>query len=128
MSRALYTLLLYAAAPFILLRLWWRGLREPGYRRHLRERFGYYRDWTRSRGGTLTERPLLWVHAVSVGEARASAGLVRALVKGRPEFGIVVTCMTAAGRATLKELHGESVQVAWLPYDYPGSVRRFLER
>src|SRR5258706_12064183 len=128
MLRALYTLLLRVAAPVIVLRLWWRGLREPGYRRHLGERFGYYRDRTRNRGGTLTKRPMLWVHAVSVGEARASAGLVRALAKRRPEFGIVVTCMTAAGRAMLKELHGESVQVAWLPYDYPGAVRRFLER
>jgi len=35
--------------------------------------------------------------------------------------------MTAAGRDALKELHGESVRVAWLPYDYRGSVRRFLE-
>jgi 3-deoxy-D-manno-octulosonic-acid transferase len=32
----------------------------------------------------------------------------------------LLTCTTAAGRETLKELHGESVQVAWLPYDYPG--------
>ncbi|HEY6966391.1 MAG TPA: 3-deoxy-D-manno-octulosonic acid transferase [Burkholderiales bacterium] len=126
--RALYTLVLRGLAPLILLRLWWRGLREPGYRRHVAERFGYYRDTMRGRGGTLTERPMLWLHAVSVGEARASAGLVRALARARPEFGIVVTCMTAAGRETLKELHGESVQVAWLPYDYPGAVRRFLER
>jgi 3-deoxy-D-manno-octulosonic-acid transferase len=35
--------------------------------------------------------------------------------------------MTAAGREALRGLHGESVHVAWLPYDYPGAVRRFLE-
>jgi 3-deoxy-D-manno-octulosonic-acid transferase len=35
--------------------------------------------------------------------------------------------MTAAGRETLGELHGASVRVAWLPYDYPGAARRFLE-
>ena len=126
--RALYTFALRALAPFLLLRLWWRGLREPGYRRHVAERFGYYRDATRSHGGTLTERPMLWIHSVSVGEVRASAELVRALARARPEFGIVMTCMTAAGRATLREQHGESVQIAWLPYDYPGAVRRFLER
>jgi 3-deoxy-D-manno-octulosonic-acid transferase len=120
MALFLYTLLLYAALPLILLRLWWRGLREPGYRRALGERFGYYKE-------PRPDKPLLWVHAVSVGEARASAGLVRALAAAHPEYGLLVTCMTAAGRDTLKELHGESVQVAWLPYDYPGSVRRFLE-
>jgi 3-deoxy-D-manno-octulosonic-acid transferase len=120
MALLLYTLVLYVLLPLILLRLWWRGLREPGYRRELGERFGYYKE---ARQG----KPLLWVHAVSVGEARASAGLVRALAAAHPEYGMLVTCMTAAGRDTLKELHGESVQVAWLPYDYPGSVRRFLE-
>jgi len=60
MARLLYALALYAIAPFILLRLWWRGLREPGYRSHIRERFGYYRE---SRDG----KQVLWVHAVSVG-------------------------------------------------------------
>jgi 3-deoxy-D-manno-octulosonic-acid transferase len=120
MALFLYTLVLYAVLPLILLRLWWRGLREPGYRRHLGERFGYYRE-------ARPDKPLLWVHSVSVGEARASAGLVRALAAAHPEYGLLVTCMTAAGRDTLKELHGESVQVAWLPYDYPGSMRRFLE-
>ena len=120
MALVLYTLVLYAVLPLILLRLWWRGLREPGYRRHVGERFGYYKE-------ARQDKPLLWVHAVSVGEARASAGLVRALLAAHPEYGLLVTCMTAAGRDTLKELHGESVQVAWLPYDYPGSVRRFLE-
>jgi 3-deoxy-D-manno-octulosonic-acid transferase len=120
MALFLYTLLLYAALPLVLLRLWLRGLREAGYRRDVGERFGYYQE-------ARPAKPLLWVHAVSVGEARASAGLVRSLAAAHPEYGLLVTCMTAAGRDTLKELHGESVQVAWLPYDYPGSVRRFLE-
>ena len=35
--------------------------------------------------------------------------------------------MTAAGREALRELHGESVRIAWLPYDYPAAARRFLE-
>ncbi len=120
MWRTLYTFALCVAAPFILLRLWWRGAREPGYRRHIGERFGSYR-------GARNEKPLLWVHAVSVGEARASAALVRALAAAHPGYELLVTCMTATGRKALKELHGESVRIAWLPYDYPGSVRRFLE-
>ena len=122
--RALYTLALRIAAPFILLRLWWLGWREPGYHRHIRERFGYYRD---GRGPGPAPRPLLWLHAVSVGEARASAVLVRALAAAHPDHDLLLTCTTAAGREALKELHGETVQVAWLPYDFPGSARRFLE-
>ena len=125
--RALYTLALRGLAPLIPLRLWWRGLREPGYRRHVAERFGYYKDALERVGGPHGGKPLIWLHAVSVGEARASAGLTRALGEAHPECDLLVTCMTAAGRDTLKELHGESVQVAWLPYDYPGAVHRFLE-
>ncbi|HUN69063.1 MAG TPA: 3-deoxy-D-manno-octulosonic acid transferase, partial [Burkholderiales bacterium] len=117
---SLYTLALRAAAPLVLLRLWWRGLREPGYRRRIGERFGHYRE-------SAPERPVLWLHAVSVGEARASASLVRALAAANPGCALVLTCMTAAGRDTLKELHGESVGIVWLPYDYPGAARRFLE-
>ncbi len=120
MWRLAYSCLIVAAMPLILARLWWRGRREPFYRRRVGERFGYYRD-------TPSGRPLIWLHAVSVGEARACAELVRALGMAHPGFDLLLTCMTAAGRETLRALHGESVQVAWLPYDYPGAVRRFLE-
>lgn len=119
MWRALYTFALYAALPLLLARLWWRGRGEPGYRRRVGERFGQYRG--------RAERPVLWVHAVSVGEARASVPLVRALLAEYPEREALLTCMTAAGRETLKQIYGESVRISWLPYDYPGAVRRFLQ-
>ena len=119
MARALYTAVLYILLPFILLRLWWRGRREPGYGRRIGERFGQYRFEH--------ARATVWVHAVSVGEARASAPLVRALQEELPGHDVLVTCSTATGREMLKQMYGESVSIAWLPYDYPGSVRRFVE-
>jgi 3-deoxy-D-manno-octulosonic-acid transferase len=118
--RQLYTIALRLALPLILLRLWWRGRREPGYRDHVQERFGIYRG----------ERPgkALWVHAVSVGEARAAAPLVRALKSLLPDHTVVMTCTTAAGRETLKQVYGASVTAAFLPYDYPEAVEGFLQR
>ena len=118
-ARALYTLALRAALPLVLAKLWWRGRREPGYRRHLGERFGEYKF--------SPERPVIWVHAVSVGEARGAAPLVHALAQEFADHELLVTCMTAAGRDAVKQAYGESVLSCWLPYDYPGSVRRFLE-
>ena len=56
--------------PAMLARWWWRGRKEPGYRRHLAERFGFY--------SPPPARPLLWVHAVSVGETRAAEPLIDA--------------------------------------------------
>ena len=119
MWRALYTALLYAATPFVLARLWWRGRREPGYREDVAERFG---------ASELAPKPkLLWLHAVSVGEARACAPLVRGLQREYPEHDVLLTCLTAAGRETIKQVYGESVLSAYLPYDYPWAVQRFLE-
>jgi len=120
MTRPLYTLLLRLALPLIMVRLWLRSLREPGYRRHLGERFGRYRNPRRS------VRPLIWLHVVSVGEARAAAPLVAELSREYPQHQLLLTCMTAAGRDTIEQVYGDAVQVAFLPYDLPGGVRRFL--
>ena len=119
MWRVLYTALLYAAFPFFLARLWWRGRREPGYREAIAERFG--------RSGLEPKPKLIWLHAVSVGEARACAPLVRALQREHPDHDMLLTCLTAAGRETIRQVFGESVHRAWLPYDYPWAVQRFLE-
>jgi len=117
--RALYTLFLRLVLPFFLLRLWWRGRREPGYRDSVAERFGAYE--------TDVKPKMVWVHAVSVGEARAAAPLVRALQELLPDHGLLLTCTTAAGRETLKQVYGESVVGAYLPYDYPHAIQAFLE-
>lgn len=119
MARRLYTALLRLALPLILLRLWRRGRREPGYREDVGERFGRYRR----RPGA----PVLWVHAVSVGEVRAAAPLVRALQAGWPGEQVLITCTTAAGRDTIRQVYGESVLCAYLPYDYPEAAQRFIE-
>ena len=118
--RRVYTIALRLALPLILLRLWWRGRREPGYREHVHERFGIYTSEKTDKA--------IWVHAVSVGEARAAAPLVRALKNLLPDLPLVMTCTTAAGRETVKQVYGESVHSVFLPYDYPESVQGFLER
>jgi 3-deoxy-D-manno-octulosonic-acid transferase len=118
--RTLYTIALRLALPLILLRLWWRSRREPGYLEGIEERFGFY-------SGSRPEK-VVWVHAVSVGEARAAAPLVRALKEALPHHAVVMTGTTAAGRETIKQVYGESVIPTFLPYDYPESVRSFLER
>jgi 3-deoxy-D-manno-octulosonic-acid transferase len=118
--RALYTLVLRLLLPVIVLRLWWRGRREPGYRSHIPERFGIYPAGKAEK--------TLWVHAVSVGEARAAAPLVRALKAHAPDATLLMTCTTAAGRETLAQVYGDSVVAAFLPYDYPEAVDAFLER
>ena len=119
-TRAAYTLLLYFLLPFVLLRLFWRARKQPGYRRHIAERFGRYRI------EGAPAKPILWLHAVSVGETRACAPLISALKARYPEHQILLTHMTPTGRETGMQLFGEGVMRCYLPYDLPFAVRGFL--
>ena len=117
-ARLLYTLLLYLLLPFLLLRLAWRACRQSGYLEHVAERFGYYPRIARG--------PLIWVHAVSVGETRAAEPLIRELRARYPQCGVLLTHMTSTGRETGEAIFGDGVTRCYLPYDYPGAVARFL--
>jgi 3-deoxy-D-manno-octulosonic-acid transferase len=121
MLRALYTAALHLALPLLPLRLWWRGRKEPGYRADVGQRFGRY-------GSPRADaRPLIWIHAVSLGETRAAQPLVVALRQRYPDHALLVTHMTATGRATAADLYGALATLAFLPYDFPWAVRRFLD-
>ena len=120
--RSLYSFAWWLALPLVLGRLWWRGRKEPGYRRHLAERLGFYR-------GPRSSFPLIWVHAVSVGETRAAEPLIDALLAQYPTHGILLTHMTPTGRATGQTLfakQGERVRQCYLPYDTGWMTARFL--
>lgn len=123
MSRLLYSLAWWLALPLVLTRLWWRGRKEPGYRRHIGERLGFYGHIKPPAG------PVIWVHAVSVGETRAAEPLVDALLSAYPDHTLLITHMTATGRETGQALfakHGERFRQAFLPYDIGSFIARFL--
>lgn len=121
MPRLLYSSLLYVLTPFILLRLWLRGRRAPAYRRRIRERFGWI-------AALPEDRPVLWVHAVSVGETLAAVPMIKALQRDYPDHRMVVTTMTPTGSERVQAAFGDQVTHVYAPYDLPGAVRRFLNR
>src|SRR3989304_4536397 len=86
--------------------------------RHIGERFGFYT--------VRSDRPVIWLHAVSVGETRATQSLVRRLQEAYPNHQILLTHTTPTGRAAGEQLYGDSVLRVYLPYDYPFAVSRFL--
>lgn len=119
--RHLYSLIWGLSLPFALLRLWWRGRQEPGYRRHVAERLGFFRREA--------ARPTLWVHAVSAGETRAAEPLIRALLAAHPQHRILLSHMTATGRETSTRLFadaGARLTPVFLPYDINWMMRRFI--
>jgi 3-deoxy-D-manno-octulosonic-acid transferase len=113
-----YSLLMTAAQPLLRRKLRRRGASEPGYLLNVEERFGHYE-------GT-TEPGRLWLHAVSLGETRAAAILLRALRERRPDLRFLLTHGTATGREQGQALLREGDAQAWLPWDTPKAVRRFL--
>jgi len=115
--RAVYSLLLRLVVPLYLLRVVWRGRREPLYAALPGERIGRYRAPAR--------KGALWIHAVSLGETRAAAPLIEALRRAIPELRILLTHGTATGRAAGAPLLRDRDAQAWLPFDTPGAVRRF---
>ncbi len=119
MPRLAYALLLYLITPLILLRLFWRGKKQPEYRQNISERFAFY--------GQRAKTPIIWLHAVSVGETRAAQPLIEALQENWPKHRILLTSMTPTGRATGQEVYGDRVIQAYLPYDLPDAVDRFFD-
>lgn len=105
----------------MLLRLWWRGRKDPGYRQLIGERFGF------SHG---IQPGAIWVHAVSVGETRAAQPLIETyLQQGKS---ILLTCMTPNGRRTGATVFAKAIaqgrlQQVYLPYDLCWSVEQFLK-
>ena len=118
LARAAYSTLLRLATPVYLARLWWRGRHEPLYRHAWIERLGGFHG--RAGSGRV------WLHAVSLGETRAAAPLIDALRRQRPGVRLLLTHGTATGREAGAALLREGDVQAWLPYDTPGAVRRFL--
>lgn len=121
-ARFIYTLAIHALLPWAMLHLLWRARRQSDYLHHWGERFGQFGDHARPR----PPEPVIWIHAVSVGETRAAQPLVAALRTRYPGHRILITHMTPTGRTTSSALFGDTVERVYLPYDTPWAVRRFL--
>ncbi len=119
MMRAIYSLATRLIAPPAFAIVLLRGLRDRAYWERPAERFGW---------GPRLAAPALWLHAVSMGEVAAAAELVRALRARHPGVPFVLTTSTPTGRARAQALFGDDIDIRFLPYDTPGSVRRFLDR
>ncbi len=117
--RYLYTFLFYLILPFLFLRLVWRSRRAPLYRQFWAERLGFC---------SFQLETSIWVHAVSLGETIAAIPLIRALKEAYPTIPILVTNMTPTGRARVEAAFADSVFNAYIPYDLPDCLARFLKK
>ena len=119
----LYALLMWLAQPFLRRKLARRSLHEPGYGEAIEERFGRYTQPAEM------SSELVWVHAVSLGETRTAAILLKALRaqhSGRPGLRLLLTHGTATGRAEGRALLRPGDIQVWQPWDSHAAVNRFF--
>lgn len=103
----------------MFIRLLWRSRKAPDYRHRLKERLGFC---------PYMFNQCVWVHAVSVGETIAAIPFIKALKKRYPDLPFLITNMTPTGAARVKAAFGNTVMQAYVPYDLPDAVDRFLDR
>ncbi len=122
MIRLLYSLLTYLLLPVVLLRFAYRSRRYQLCWKHGLQRLGYIQR--------VKQNPCLWVHAVSVGETIAAQALINSLCQYYPDHTIFITHMTSSGFEHSKHLFSklDQVSIAYVPYDTPGAMKRFLRR
>lgn len=120
MLRLAYTLLIALASVPASVLLWLHDRGHPQGAWRWRERFGFI-------AGSAVPVDV-WVHAASVGEVLAAAPLVNALLARHGDGRIAVSCFTATGSEQIRRLWGARVRHAYLPFDLPGAVARFLDR
>ena len=117
----IWRLLWIPLLPLVLLYLWRRGRKDPDYRAHLAERFGFYRR--------ALPQGAIWIHAVSLGETRSATALIRlCLARGDR---VVLTHFTPAGRRESArlfpaEIASGQLAAVWVPLDMFWCWRRFF--
>ena len=124
MFRLIYELIVIITIPLIIARLFIRGHKIPGYRKRIRERFGFFKfpDHFDS------DRSTIWLHAVSVGEVSAAQPLVIELKKLYPQHQIFITTMTPTGSEQVSRLFSGGVFHSYLPYDSSLLLVRFIKK
>jgi len=120
MRYPIYSFLTFLVLPFVFTRLLLRSINLPAYRQRWPERLAWNLP--------VVQKPVIWLHAVSVGEVQAAVPLVRQLQEVYRQYDIYITTTTPTGSQRVRDLFGDRVLHSYLPYDLPVVVRRFLNK
>jgi 3-deoxy-D-manno-octulosonic-acid transferase len=107
------------SAPFYFLKMWRRG----NWRHGFSERFAVYGSKLKQ---ALTNRDVIWLHAVSVGEVNICTQLIKALEPRAPRLKIVVSTTTSTGMAELQKKLPSHISKIYYPIDARRYIRKAL--
>lgn len=120
--RWIYNSALHLLVPVALPHLLYSFFRHKKYRKRLHLRFGLCYPRIDKK-----KRYLVWIHAVSVGETKAIAALVKKLRTSIPGACIVISNITETGHAEAKRVLPEADYHVFLPFDFPYIVRPIIK-
>src|SRR5919106_849018 len=115
----LFTCFFCLAAPYYFFKMWRRGNWREGFV----QRFGRYSSKVKQ---ALTNRHVLWIHAVSVGEVNLCTQIIRELEPRLPNLKIVVSTTTTTGMGELQKKLPTHVSKIYYPIDRRSQVTRSL--
>lgn len=124
LKRSLYSVFLYLIFPLVLLRLLLRSRTNPDYRKRWSERLGFVKN--------PSNKPVIWLHAVSVGEVIAAKPLIEDLLQTYSDTSILVTTTTPTGSDRVRDMFAEQLKTqqllhVYFPYDLLGALARFIK-
>ncbi|HTN43407.1 MAG TPA: tetraacyldisaccharide 4'-kinase [Nitrospiria bacterium] len=125
MGVVFYNLVLILSLPLILPFFVYLMITRSEYRTGLAERLG---SWPGSWDRPEKARSRIWVHAASVGECLAVLPMIERFLADRPEWDLVFSVMTPAGRRLIEQRLGDRVRARFFPMDFPGLAGRLLRR
>ena len=115
-----YNFVLIIIFPLIFFRSLYKSLKFGENPKRIMEKFSFY-------GGKKSSKPVILIHAVSVGEVLASRKFVEEIKKRFPDHQTLITCSTQTGSKTIKRLYGDSVLHQYMPFDLKFCIKRFLK-
>ena len=116
----LYRGLTAAAAPFVLVYLKSRQRRGKEDTARFTERLGIP-------GGKRPDKPIVWMHAASIGEATSALALIERILAERPGLEILITTGTVTAARLLETRLPSGARHQFVPADLPHAVGRFLD-
>jgi 3-deoxy-D-manno-octulosonic-acid transferase len=117
--RYLYSLCLYLLSPWILFRIYKKSRNNSQYKLSWHQRFGYKLTNNCS-------KPIIWIHAVSLGETRALAKLVEIITTNYPQYQLLLTHTTLTGKQSAHRMYPQAI-LHYIPYDFPHAINNFLK-
>ena len=90
----LYNFVIFLSLPFMAIRILFKSLKDPDYKKHFLNRFGIYKN-------TIQLKDIVWFHAVSLGEVISSQKIVKTIAEHE---NVVLTVTTPTGLREAKKI------------------------